>query len=325
MSNLPLISVIVPVYKVEKYLRRCIESIQAQTYCNLEIILVNDGSPDNCGAICDEYASRDKRIHVIHKTNGGLSDARNAGINVARGDYLGFIDSDDFIANDMYELLYQRIIEENADISICDVAVTNDGEKATFTDSESKDIFEGEDILFAMIYRNRFTVNVWNKLYRRELFQNIRFPKGMLYEDLATTYKLMMQAKCVVYTHSKKYAYVQRNGSIMNVTGFRIVKDKVQIVSEMWDYFEESDIFHKKEIQAGMIRYITNDIFRMLGHDNLTKNPEYRKALKKFISSKWGVIYTNSFISVYHKLIFVMYIKCPIILETMYKHRGVKK
>lgn len=325
MGNLPLISVIVPVYKVENYLRRCIESIQAQTYRNLEIILVDDGSPDNCGAICDEYASGDERIHVIHKANGGLSDARNTGINVARGEYLGFIDSDDFIANDMYELLYQRIIEENADISICDAAVTNDGEKATFTDSEAKDIFEGEDILLAMIYRNRFTVNTWNKLYRRELFQNIRFPKGMLYEDLATTYKLMMQAKCVVYSHSKKYAYVQRNGSIMNVTGFRIVKDKVQIVSEMWDYFEESDIFHKKEIQAGMIRYITNDIFRMLGHDNLTKNLEYRNELQQFIVGKRNAIYANPIISVYHKLVFIMYIRCPSVLRSIYKIASARK
>ena len=121
MENLPLISVIVPVYKVEAYLDKCISSIVGQTYRNLEIILVDDGSPDNCGAICDAWAEQDSRIKVIHKENGGLSDARNAGMSAATGELLGFVDSDDHISPEMYQLLYERMIADNSDISACGV------------------------------------------------------------------------------------------------------------------------------------------------------------------------------------------------------------
>ena len=325
MDRMPLISVVIPVYKVEKYLRRCIESVQTQTYSNLEIILVDDGSPDMCGVICDEYAVNDGRIHVIHKTNGGLSDARNSGIDFAHGEYLGFVDSDDYIANDMYELLYRRICENNADISICDATIVNDGTEGIFTESNIIDICKGENILLEMIYHNKFTVNAWNKLYRRELFREIRYPQGMLYEDLATTYRIMMLAKCVVYDHSKKYAYIQRNGSIMEQTGFKVAKDKVEIVSEMWNYFASSEVIHKKKIQAGILKYIINDIFRMLVRDNLRRNPRYKEALKEFVNAKWHDIILNPFVSIYHKGILVLYLQCPAILEKMYKIKRRKK
>ena len=117
--NKPLISVIVPVYKVEKYLERCVKSICAQTYQNLEIVLVDDGSPDQCGEMCDMFAKQDSRIRVVHKENGGLSDARNAGLDVMTGDYVGFVDSDDWIEPDMYQVLYERLIKEKAEISCC--------------------------------------------------------------------------------------------------------------------------------------------------------------------------------------------------------------
>ena len=121
-SNAPLISVVVPVYKVENYLDRCVESLLAQTYQNLEIILVDDGSPDSCPALCDEWGKRDEHIVVIHKPNGGLSDARNAGVLAAHGDYIGFVDSDDYVAPDMYESLYAHLVEADADVSICGIA-----------------------------------------------------------------------------------------------------------------------------------------------------------------------------------------------------------
>ena len=115
----PLISVIIPVYKVELYLRECIDSVLAQTYQNLEVILVDDGSPDQCGSICEQYAEKDNRVCVIHKENGGLSDARNAGIDVAKGEYIGFVDSDDWVAPDMYECLYKASVEYNAEFVVC--------------------------------------------------------------------------------------------------------------------------------------------------------------------------------------------------------------
>ncbi|EGP5489252.1 glycosyltransferase, partial [Enterococcus faecium] len=132
------ISIIVPVYKVEPYLRKCVDSILAQTFTDFEVILVDDGSPDNSGKICDEYASKDSRVRVIHKKNGGLSSARNAGIDVARGKYLGFVDSDDYIEKDMYELLYDNIVKEQADLSICGIYDIYAGKKVKILPEEYK-------------------------------------------------------------------------------------------------------------------------------------------------------------------------------------------
>lgn len=314
-----LISVIVPVYKVEQYLGRCIESIQNQTYRNLEIILVDDGSPDQCGQICDNYMQNDSRIRVIHKTNGGLSDARNAGIQIARGNYLGFIDSDDYIAPDMFAHLYQLLVDNKADISICSAVVVSEDGQAEFTNGDLTKVLTGEDILSQMIYRNLFTVNTWNKLYKRNLFDNIRFPKGMLYEDLATTYKLMDISDCVVCSNAQKYAYVQRSGSIMNQTGLKMNPDKVEILSEMWQYFTLRKKPFTNEIKAGVIRYAVNDIFRMMGSRNLMNNLPYWTSFKKFMKGKTKGLFQNPCISLYHKLVLVCYLCNPAILSFVYK------
>ncbi|HDT8053597.1 TPA: glycosyltransferase, partial [Enterococcus faecalis] len=126
---MPKISIIVPVYNVEKYLEKCVRSILAQTFTDFELILVDDGSPDSSGAMCDQFAEQDQRVKVIHKENGGLSDARNAGIEIATGEYLGFVDSDDYIADDMYELLYTNIVKEDADLSICGIYDVYEGKE----------------------------------------------------------------------------------------------------------------------------------------------------------------------------------------------------
>ena len=143
----PLISVIVPIYKVEKYLNKCVKSIINQTYKNLEIILVDDGSPDNCGKICDKLAERDDRIRIIHKKNGGLSSARNAGIEIANGEYIGFVDSDDYIDNDMFETLYNNIKDNNADLSIIGYQIeTIDNKVIKYFELEEK-IYEYESLI----------------------------------------------------------------------------------------------------------------------------------------------------------------------------------
>ena len=167
------ISVVVPIYKVEKYIHKCIQSILAQTYKNLEIILVDDGSPDRCGAICDSYAKEDPRIKVIHKQNGGLSDARNAGIDAAEGGFIGFVDSDDYIAPQMYEQLIKQLVKYNADIAVCKSISVKENQEAVFTDSDTVRVYE-DNAARAMIYDNDFTVNAWNKLYRSKLFNNIQ-------------------------------------------------------------------------------------------------------------------------------------------------------
>ena len=308
----PVISIIVPVYKVEAYLEKCINSILNQTLSDFELILVDDGSPDSCPAICDEYAMKDSRIKVIHKENGGLSDARNAGIEIATGKYLGFVDSDDYIAPDMYESLYTIITENNCDMAICQAAVVQEGEDAIYEDSNEAYVFESKDALYQMISKKLFTVNTWNKLYKRKLFENIRFPKGMLYEDLATTYKLISLSDKVVYSPMKKYAYLQRQGSIMNVTGYKVKTDKIKIVENM--LLE----LNGEELQAGMIRYILNDIYKMASCGNLTKNKEYLDSFCALYNNKRET-FKNKFLSLKEKTVLYMAVKTPGVLQMLYK------
>lgn len=214
-----VVSVIVPVYNVEKYLEKCICSLLSQTYSNLEIILVDDGSPDACPQICDSYASKDARIKVIHKKNGGLSDARNAGIEAASGDYIAFVDSDDYIAPQMIQTLLQYAIDKEADISVCNYyKVFENGEKLyqpkTVQEKVMTNLEAMEDIFTAS---NLCEVITWNKLYAAHLFKDteIRFPVGKIHEDNFTTYKLFYAAEKVVYVDIPLYYYVQRNDSIM--------------------------------------------------------------------------------------------------------------
>lgn len=313
------ISVIVPVYKVEKYLPKCIESILNQTYRNLEILLVDDGSPDRCGGICDEYMEKDSRIKVIHKENGGLSDARNAGIREATGAFFGFVDSDDHIAPDMYEYLWTLMKENDADIGVCDACVIPEDGEPTYTAGENIQVYHGRESLHAMVCRNAFTVNTWNKLYKRQVFEGITFPVGMLYEDLATTYRLLEQAECVAVSDAQKYAYVQRNGSIMNQTATKMKVDKIHIVEQMWEHYSAGYDPKDDQLQAGILRYITNDIFRMIGSGTVSKNTQYRVVLKDFVRKNKKAIYKNPWLGRRNKAVLRGFLCCPKLLAGIYK------
>lgn len=214
-----LVSIIVPIYGVEKYLAKCIESIMNQTYTNIEIILVDDGSKDLCPQICDEFQKKDTRIKVIHKKNGGLSDARNVGISKATGDYISLIDSDDFVSPTFIEDLLILLTKENCDIAICDYYMfSNQDFKGTNTVSTNGcNYFNGKKEIMNNFFNKRCgkTVVAWNKLYKRELFNNVYYPVGKNYEDEATTYKLFYNAKKVGYLDKQLYYYLQREESIM--------------------------------------------------------------------------------------------------------------
>ncbi|MBQ7890388.1 MAG: glycosyltransferase [Erysipelotrichaceae bacterium] len=208
-----LISVIVPVYKVGEYLDECVQSIVSQTYKNLEIILVDDGSPDQCPEMCDKWANKDDRIRLIHKKNGGLSDARNAGLDIATGDYIAFVDSDDWIQHDMYERMLNALIESEADICAC-------GIKACFPDKESslnaKAVIGASEKVLEMIYSDTiYPVAAWNKLYKKELWKDFRFPVGKICEDAFTTYLLVHKANKIVQIEDLLYNYRIRENSIM--------------------------------------------------------------------------------------------------------------
>ena len=232
-----LISVIVPVYKVEDYLERCIDSILRQTYNSLEIILVDDGSPDRCGEICDEYAKKDSRIRVIHKENGGLSDARNVALDICKGEYISFIDSDDYISDDYFEYLYKLIIEEEADISVCGVnKFSEDNEPKNVVNNEEVIILNKIDGYRAMYYQRLFDHSAWAKLYKSSLFKGIRYPKGRLYEDAFTTYKVLDNSKKIVIGNKKNYYYLIRESSIMNMKFNIRNMDAIDATDEIYNF-----------------------------------------------------------------------------------------
>lgn len=217
--NTDLISVIVPVYNVEPYLPKCIESIMSQTYSNLEIILVDDGSPDNCPKICDEYAKKDSRIIVIHKNNGGLSEARNAGIDASSGDWIAFVDSDDYIAPNMVESLHEAADKQNADMAICSVDLFSDdtgGVKIHETRTVTADISSGYDILKTTKLGEFNYVISWNKIYRRSLWQKLRYPPGRIHEDAFVAHHLFGMCEKVVCIPASLCYYRQTSGSITN-------------------------------------------------------------------------------------------------------------
>lgn len=217
-----LISVIIPVYKVEDFLNRCVDSILDQTYENLEIILVDDGSPDRCGVICDEYAKKDDRIKVIHKENGGLSDARNVGIEAATGDYITFLDSDDWVHMNYLKVLHSLLKSKNADISVCNFVKIYSENIPPNTGNAI--IYEYSNIDALNQLSGEFYVQMvvaWGKLYKTDLFNDIRFPVGKIHEDEFTTYKLLYKAYKVVFTTEPLLYYWQRQDSIMG-SGFKI-------------------------------------------------------------------------------------------------------
>lgn len=235
-----LISIIIPVYKVEKYLEKCIQSVINQTYENLQIILVDDGSPDNCGKICDEYAKKDHRIEVIHKSNGGLSDARNKGLEIAKGEYIGFVDSDDYIESDMYEVLYNLLKQYNVDVSICNFYTVSQGKIAIKNADNGIKEYNRIEILKEILLDNNIQSYAWNKLYKKELFNEIKYPVGKKYEDIGTTFYLLEKCNKVVVTGKPEYYYINRQDSIVNNVTETTIIDYIELIMQRYDYIEEN-------------------------------------------------------------------------------------
>ena len=235
-----LISVIIPVYKVEAFLTACVESVLAQTYQNLELILVDDGSPDNCPQMCDAFAVRDSRVRVIHKENGGLSSARNAGIEVARGEYLAFLDSDDLWSPLFLERLYRAIQETGADFSVCLFRQFCEA-PAVLTPEESKTELLTQRQAFECFFneRNVNMVVAPNKLYRRCLFDAVRYPVGQIHEDEAVIHEIIGGAETVAWVEEAHYHYRQAPGSI-TTSQFSLKRlDEMYAKEQRIAYFEE--------------------------------------------------------------------------------------
>ncbi|MBR3016467.1 MAG: glycosyltransferase family 2 protein [Clostridia bacterium] len=217
-ANCPLISIIVPIYKVEKYLKRCIDTILAQTYQNFELILVDDGSPDSCGAICDEYAEKDSRIRVIHQANQGQAAARNHAAKTAKGEFIVFVDSDDFVEPDCLEYLLALQKKYGTDMAIGGSGYVYEGAEPPIRPSDNKD--ESMDACKALVrmnYNRGCGATPWAKLYKKELILNHPFPEGQIYEDLAVLYQIVGDCSLVAIGNRKIYYWVQRAGSTMRM------------------------------------------------------------------------------------------------------------
>lgn len=210
------VSVIVPVYNVECYMDKCIESLLNQSYANLEIILIDDGSTDNSGRKCDAWGSRDPRIIALHKENGGLSDARNYGIEHSTGQYIVCVDSDDYVDTDYVEYLYSLVCKYNTKMSICQHRVICNGTTKYEFGQIGDEVISSKLCIERMLYHDIIDTSAWAKMYDRSLFNEITYPYGKLFEDIATTYKLMMKCPIISVGYESKYNYIMRKQSIVN-------------------------------------------------------------------------------------------------------------
>lgn len=286
------ISIIVPIYNVEKYICKCIESILCQTYKNIEIVLVDDGSPDKCGKICDEYQKKDNRIKVIHQKNGGLSAARNTGIKNSTGKFLMFVDSDDYIKNDMAEYLYNLLTKHQCDISICNYTYIfeNKNQKDYIANKETyEDIYTKKDALEELLRNNKIQNFTWNKLYKKELFKSIKFPEGRLMEDVGTTYKLFMKSKKIICGSESKYFYIQRNGSILHNKKSKFYIDYYELANKRFN-----DIKNKYSTMETNYISILNISFSLISVQN--------KNVQEYVKNNNIISNTNKIIAEIKKI-----------------------
>lgn len=240
------ISVIVPIYNVEPYLRKCLDSIRYQTHEDMEVILVDDGSADGCAAICDAYAAMDERFQVIHKPNGGVASARNAGLDAATGEWIGFVDPDDYIEQDMYEYLLNHAMAHNADLSVCELRVLVDGVQWWWMDHyDDVKVLDRERAIEMYLQRNMHDGCV-NKLYRRGLWEDLRFSSYKVAEDLLAMWNIFQRANITVRLPDEKYVYCRRSDSATAaktpqavLDDFNAIKMRYDEVMDRWPQFEE--------------------------------------------------------------------------------------
>lgn len=312
------VSVIVPVYNVELYVNRCVDSIINQKFKNFEIILIDDGSTDNSGKICDEYAQKYDIIKVFHKKNGGLSSARNCGIDRAKGEYIAFIDSDDFIHHDMLSTLYNNIIKYNTDISMCDFLKVSDEKTNCILDiikDETTIILSGEEAQYELYKENpvEFVV-AWNKLYRKKIFKDLRYEEGRIYEDEFIIHKIFNKIKSIVYVHSRYYYYYIRDNSIVN-SKFNIKNlDATYALKDRADFYHKIGLEKLSEIaDYNYVRRFFYDYYKAKNELKDCKKNLFK--LKKDFTVRINRLLHNSRYSNKEKLAWMIFIISPTIYE----------
>lgn len=278
------ISIIVPVYNVEKYLENCIESILNQTFKDFELILVDDGSTDNSGKICDIYEKKDTRIKVIHKNNGGLSSARNAGLDIACGKYIGFVDSDDSIHPKMYEVLYNLIKNHKSDISCCNYKCTYDISCKEHEELNLNEVIEMSNIeAIEKLYDKDLGVRLvvaWNKLYNKCLFDNIRYKVGRLHEDEFMAHRILYNSKKITYVDNELYYYLQRDGSIMSKKTYKRKVDALLAQSDRMRFCNKIGLKSMSDNICKTYEYEFFNLYRQLLGEG-SANKEFLNELRR--------------------------------------------
>ena len=309
-NNNVLISVVIAIYNVESFLHRCLDSIIKQTYKNIEMILVDDGSTDNSGKICDEYILKDSRINVIHKKNGGLSSARNTGIDFSNGNYITFVDGDDWLREDFIEKLSDFIYLSDVDIisSRLIIAYKKDNEYIYNEPRKYKAKYlTNEEALEALFYRKLITTTACGKIYKKSLFNTIRFPENKLHEDLGTVYKLLEISKKVISVESTGYCYFQRNGSIMNSDFNKKNLDALNFVNEIILFVEKKYPKLRKAVKSFFVDINIEYYLKLIKTKN-NKNDYLRKEFLKniLINSKDVLLNLKSRNKLKLKIIYVI-------------------
>lgn len=319
----PLISIIVPIYNVEAYLERGVDSALSQSYPNIEVILVDDGSTDMCPSICDAYAKKDSRVRVIHKENGGLSDARNAGMEIATGEYYAFLDSDDYYAPDFLTILYEQMIETGVEVAVCEYEKTGalsredgvDFEKAVSDWEKSgkpHQVYDRREMLLNQ-YETRHPratefVVAWNKLYKASLFDGITYPKGRIHEDEATTYLVFDKIKKGVFVPVPLYGYFFMQESITRakftkkrLQWFDALDERIQFFHQLGDIELEQEALRARADAA--IRY-----YDKLIHSGETDTKEEIKRLKRYVKE---IFRKQTRLAAKTKVGYVIFLVCP--------------
>lgn len=300
-----MISIIVPVYNNHQYLKRCLDSILAQTLTDIEVILINDGSTDQSGKICDKYATKDNRIKVIHQQSKGVSSARNKGVELATGDYIGFVDGDDYIVEDMYEHLYKACMESESHIAICKLGREINGKLINREDGKFyiKELDHNEamsELFKGMIYR----FSLCNKLFNRNCFEGVSFPVGRIHEDLSTTYKLFSQANQAVYINKIGYIYVKQKNSILTTTYHQKRLDVFTGWDEIIPFMKQEYPQLFNEVMQCFVYDIVDHLYYILNQvEDKTERKRYLNSVQLSVRKHYKNIKENATLSLTYKFI----------------------
>lgn len=279
MKNNNLISIIIPVYNTEKYLVRCINSVLIQSYKNIEVILIDDGSTDNSYKICLGFSKLDKRIKVVKQQNSGASMARNKGVNIAKGKYIGFVDSDDIIDKDMFKTLYDNLVKYDADLSICEVVRFN--KEPNFNNSNNITLLNQKEALKILLEDKKICSYSVNKLCKKELIKDIKYPLNKMQEDVGTIYKFITTANKIVYSDSKLYGYYTRLGSVTKTLKTQFIYDYFEMIDKRYKDLLNYDI--KSYLDLNYVNVILGNFIDLSLNQKLLEDKE----LKYFMDEKY--------------------------------------